>query len=401
MPRLLLLFRRPVSVGREQATCSYGRIVRQQSSIAATALLTILVVSIIATSLAAQTTTPPVDVDWLNDVQQPPASASNTPSPLMALLVNGDGHPVESVEQWERRRAELGKAWLEFLGTLGLDRHDPPELSVVTEDRVGEVIRQLVRYEVEPGIITEAYLLKPAKAKHRAGVVAFHSTINHSIRQPAGVEGKPEKAFGLKLAERGYITFCPRNYLWPDNDHIAAGQEASRFLKRHPRAKGMAKMLFDAQVAVDILASQGEVDPTRIGAIGHSLGAKEVLYLAAFDPRVKVTVCSEGGIGTTFSNWDAAWYLGDTIKGADFKREHHELLALAAPRPFLLLGGDSADGKQSWPFITAALDVYRLYGTPARLGLLNHHKGHAVPPEAERRLYDWLQVYLPPGGAEQ
>ena len=92
---------------------------RQQSSIATTALLTILIVSLIATSLVAQTTTPPVDVDWLNDVQQPPASASNTPPPRMALLVDGDGHPVESVEQWERRRAELGKAWLEFLGTLG------------------------------------------------------------------------------------------------------------------------------------------------------------------------------------------------------------------------------------------------------------------------------------------
>ena len=354
----------------------------------------------LAASLAAQTTTPPVDVNWLDEVQQPPASTINTPPRLMTLLVDQDGQPLESVEQWERRRAELNKAWLEFLGTLRLDRRNPPELTVVTEDHVGEVIRQLVRYEVEPGIVTEAYLLKPAKAKHRAGVVAFHSTINHSIRQPAGVEGKPEKAFGLKLAERGYITFCPRNYLWPDNDHIAAGEEASRFLKRHPSAKGMAKMLFDAQVAVDILASQYEVNPTRIGAIGHSLGAKEVLYLAAFDPRVKVTVCSEGGIGTTFSNWDATWYLGDTIKGAGFIREHHELLAMTAPRPFLLLGGDSADGKQSWPFITAALPVYRLYGSPARLGLLNHHGGHAVPPAAERRLYDWLQVYLPPGDAE-
>jgi len=40
---------------------------------------------------------------------------------------------------------------------------------------------------------------------------------------------------------------------------------------------GMHKMLFDTQRAVDILVSRDEVDPNRIGTVGHSLGAKEVL----------------------------------------------------------------------------------------------------------------------------
>src|SRR5439155_24882510 len=103
------------------------------------------------------------------------------------------------------------------------------------------------------------------------------------------------------------------------------------------QSKGMAKMLYDALVAVDILAALPEVDPSRLGCVGHSLGAKEALYLAAFDERIKVAVSSEGGIGTKFSNWDAAWYLGPSIKEPTFTRDHHELLALVAPRPFLLL----------------------------------------------------------------
>ena len=53
--------------------------------------------------------------------------------------------------------------------------------------------------------------------------------------------------------------------------------------------------------------------------------------------------------------------LGDALKQPGFTREHHELLALAAPRPFLLVGGDSADGTASWPFVAAALPVYRLF----------------------------------------
>ena len=53
-------------------------------------------------------------------------------------------------------------------------------------------------------------------------------------------------------------------------------------------------MLYDAMRAVDVLESLPQVDRNRIGAVGHSLGAKETLYLAAFDERVKVAVASEG-----------------------------------------------------------------------------------------------------------
>jgi dienelactone hydrolase len=222
----------------------------------------------------------------------------------------------------------------------------------------------------------------------------FHSTVRESIRQPAGLADVPEKHFGLALARRGFVAFCPRNFLWPENSRMAADVETQRFQTRHPRARGMAKMLLDGQVALDILAARPDVDPTRLGCIGHSLGAKEALYLAAFDSRVKAAVSSEGGIGTAMSNWDAEWYLGPRVKDAAFAREHHELLALAAPRPFLLVGGDSADGDASWPFVTAAQAVYRLYGEPPRLGFLNHRKGHAVPPSVQPRLLEWLETYV-------
>ena len=171
------------------------------------------------------------------------------------------------------------------------------------------------------------------------------------------------------------------------------------FGQRHPGCKGMAKMLFDAQRGLDVLEALPQVNRTRLGAVGHSLGAKEVLYLAAFDDRVKAAVSSEGGIGIRFSNWDAPWYLSDAVNSDAFKatgHEHHELLAMIAPRPFLLVGGDSADGKRSWPFIDAALPVYRLHGPDRRppLGLFNHGQGHSVPPEAGKRIEQWLLTYV-------
>lgn len=330
----------------------------------------------------------------MREVQQRPAGISEAP-PTLNLLLDAQGEKIESLDRWQPQREALREWWLEFLGPMPAKRDAAPKWEVIETDRVEGVVRQRIRYEVEPGVVTEAYLLQPEKqAAKMPGVAVFHSTVNHSIRQPAGVEGKPEKFFGLKFAQRGCVTISPRNYLWPTNDKIAAQEEAKNFHERHPKSKGMARMLHDSLVAVDILASLPQVDAKRIGSVGHSLGAKEVLYLAAFDERVKVTVSSEGGVSASFSNWYAPWYLGETIKSPDFAHEHHELLALAAPRPFLLIGGDSADGDQSWPFIEAALPVYRLYGKTPRLGLFNHKKGHAVPLRAEQRIYEWFDKYL-------
>lgn len=354
-------------------------------------------VSLVGTRLWAA---PSREVPWLAEIQRTWFPADFKRWGLRELLADADRDSdfVTTLDEWKKRREELRQWWLGFLGPFPAQRMAAPRLSVVEEDKTEGVIRQLVRYEVEPGIATEAYLLKPEKLSGKApGIAVFHSTVNYTIRQPAGLEGPPEKHFGLRYAKKGCVCFCPRNFLWPANsvERLDANAEVKKLADRAPQSKGMAKMLYDSLVAVDILAALPEVDPSRLGCVGHSLGAKETLYLAAFDERIKVTVSSEGGIGTKFSNWDAPWYLGLAIKAPSFTHEHHELLALAAPRPFLVVAGNSADGgDQGLFFITLTLPVYELYGKPARFGQFNHGKGHAVPPEAEERIEEWLMTYL-------
>ena len=349
----------------------------------------------LAAVLPAQAGSARRDVPWLREVLEPPAEASGPSPPLGPLLIDGRGRPIATLDEWRRRRTDLVRLWRELLGSIEVERSRPPAIEIIAEDRVGDVVRQKVRYLAEPDVQTDAFVLTPPGPRtKRPGAIVFHSTVPESIRQPAGLADAPEKHFGLTLARRGFVTFCPRNFLWPEDARMAAEDETRRFRQRHPRAKGMAKMLFDAQLALDILAARPDVDRNRLGCIGHSLGAKEALYLAAFDPRITAAVSSEGGIGTKMSNWDADWYLGDTVNQPAFAREHHELLALVAPRPFLLVGGNSADGTASWPWLAAALPVYRLYGEPPRLGLLNHKRGHTVPADVEPRLLEWLETYV-------
>lgn len=367
--------------------------------------------SAIAGSLAATRLTPRTSrgqstgatghVAWLDDVQTPPPKLPEKAPKLRPLLVGSNGSPITDVAAWEDHRRKIRQWWSRFIGEIRLPRSGPPPYEVIEEEQLDGVVRQRIRYKVDPRDASEveAYLLRPAKLPRPApAVVALHSTVHHSIRQPAGVEGKPEKAFGLKLAQKGLVAICPRNFLWPNNHHLAGGQERVERVeavhRQYPGSRGMAKMLLDAVTAVDLLTGMKEVDADRLGCVGHSLGAKEVLYLAAMDNRIKATVSSEGGIGTRFCNWYAPWYLGEAIRESSFAHEHHELLALVAPRAFLLVGGDKSDGAHSWPFIEAALPVYRLYGGRPRLGLFNHGKGHCVPPEAERRIDEWLTTYL-------
>jgi dienelactone hydrolase len=346
--------------------------------------------------LAATLTALAADVPWLAEVTTPPAEVPKPDRPLSDLLRGPDGQEIATPSAWDARRAELRKAWLDFLGPLPQPTA-AMRVEMVSEERLDRCTRTLVRYEAEPGRFVEAFLLRPNEParEKRPGVIVFHPTNSDTIGVVAGTSGKPEQHLGLRLAEREFVALCPRNFLWEATKYDDAVAAARR---RHPQSRGMATMLADGMRAVDVLASQPDVDPDRIGAIGHSLGAKEVLYLMAFDDRVKAGVASEGGVGLTSTNWDAPWYLGPECRDPNFPRDHHELLALAASRPLLILGGESgpgaSDGDRSWPYVAAAQRVYRLYVEPVRLGLLNHRQGHRLSPEVAKKAFAWLEANL-------
>lgn len=340
------------------------------------------------------------DVSWLAEVTTVPSEVTPaSPGHIEPLLKNSEGETIATREQWEQHRDTIRREWLNFLGPMPAPR-PAVKLETLTTETLGNVTRQLVRYEGEPGLLVEGYLLNPdtsdGTGKKLPGILALHQTTNASIDEIAGVSGPDAMQIGLKLARRGFVVFCPRCFLWQDANSL--NEAVAQHRKRHPKTTGMAKMLYDAMRGVDVLESLPNVDAGRIGAIGHSLGAKEVLYVAAFDERVKVGVASEGGIGFRSTNWDAPWYLGEAIRDPEFPLNHHQLLGIIAPRPFLILGGESgpgaADGNRSWLLINAALPAWQLYEGPVRLGLLNHHQGHSVSPESFERMAEWLSTYL-------
>ena len=322
-----------------------------------------------------------------------PAAWSETAN-LAPLLIDSTGRAITTKSAWQKQNAALRQHWLAVLGPF--PKQKPPlKPESLNIEHLPAFTRQHLRYQIEPELFTDGYLLTPASATGRLpAVIVLHPTTRLHAQGVAGLapEYEPEKWQGVQLVQRGYVVWCPRNYINTDGTDWAGN--AKRVLTAHTNWTGMTRMVWDAIRAVDFVQSLPNVDRKRIGCLGHSLGGKQALYAAAFDERIKAVVSSEGGIGLKMSNWDAVWYLGPTIHEPDFKLENHQVLALVAPRAFLLLAGDSADGEHSGEFIEAAKPVYELFKASENLLWLNHHGGHRYTPEARATAEDFLDRHL-------
>ncbi|HEY7328323.1 MAG TPA: dienelactone hydrolase family protein [Gemmataceae bacterium] len=330
---------------------------------------------------------------WTDRIQKPYEDLPTPDLGLKPLLRTADKQRIDSKQAWEKQREILRAAWLK---RLGQSPEKPRALEIRIEKRELEPdhVRQLVSFASEGEDRIRAYLLLPKDlpaGKPRPAIVVFHPTTKETLQEPVGLGKRPEMALALQLVRRGYITLSPECYIMKNAGARAQAEELAR---HRPGWTGLGKMTFDASRCVDYLETLPQVDRSRIACIGHSLGAKEVLYAMAFEPRYRVGVFNEGGIGLRMSNWTDPWYLTESMKKQIPEMEHHQVLALIAPRPFLVLGGDSADGTASWSFVKEARTVYALLGAKDRIGLYNHKAGHAFPAEARNLAYQWLDHWL-------
>ena len=322
------------------------------------------------------------------------------------LLVGTDGSPISTVATWKAEQAKLRERWMTFLGPA-LTPASRPETEWTADVREDGYRRRSLRWRVEPDVWLDAHLLvpdRPAPAGGYPAIIALHQTSNQTIDEIAGVSrpGAPvsrDQARAVDLVRAGFVVFCPKNFLWQD---VSTYDEAvRRFQSRHPQTRGMAKMLFDSRQSVDqLLRVAPEVNAKRIGAFGHSLGAKEVVYLMAFDDRIIAGVASDGGVAFEHTNWDAPWYLGkDCIAVArSAGLAPHQLLALASPRRLFIVAGGrdrkGADGEETRPSVQAARQIDRLLAGETRLGFWNHRQGHAMTDDIFACCRDWLTKWV-------
>lgn len=319
------------------------------------------------------------------------------------LLRDAAGGRIASVAAWQGARAQIEADWRAYLGACPF----PDFESHVIEGEVvdhGDCTGRRVQIKTEPEYFEEGYLLTPKEPADvpRPAVVVFYYEVETPTGLTADEPGPNPRHFARHLVQQGYVTLAVR---WFHEGYVGRPrggeglsaryrESVQRFRSLAPEWKGLGRVAWDASRTVDYLASLDSVDPERIGCMGHSLGGKMALYAAAFDARFKAVIASDLGIGLAFSNWEQPWYLGPEIREPGFPLDHHQLLALIAPRAFLLISGESADGDRSWAYLNSAQDVYRLYDAEGAIGMVNHRTGHTPTMDSLAAAYAWLKGRL-------
>jgi len=340
-------------------------------------------------------------------------------------LLQWHGHAILTPEEWIARRGEIKRLLLEVMG-------DFPPLTTILNPRIVEekefekYTRRKVVYTSEPGDDIPAYLFLPknGKKKHPA-VLCAHQTNPYGKREAAGIDGDPAMALAPRLAERGYVTLAPDEICFGERHNPLLGHygDAIEFYRKHTKWSVAGKMVWDKSRSIDYLWTLDEVDPRRIGAIGHSHGGYGSLHAAAFDERIQAVVSSCGfttfrADGNTY-RWSHAtpmlpklgFYLGgremtwETFQQVKLKEVHqvpfdwHHILALVAPRPLFLSvslddevfpGGESIR-SQVLPRIQP---IYDLHESPERVEGRFFQAGHSFPEVAQQDAFAWLDRWL-------
>jgi dienelactone hydrolase len=228
-----------------------------------------------------------------------------------------------------------------------------------------------------------------------------------------GTNGGAEP-LGEAFVRAGYAVLAPDSY-W-HGDRAGSGPSGAAAESGRAEQDDLFKLnlwlgrtlwgLFvrDDRVALDYLCTRPEVDASRIGATGMSMGSTRAWWLAAVDERVAAVVAV--ACLTRYQNLIAHGELRQHgvyyfVNGLLRHFDTEGVLALIAPRPLLALTGDldagsPADGVRALERAVGA--TYRALGAGDRFrSVLYPEVGHAYTPEMRAEMLAWFGRWLRPG----
>lgn len=214
-----------------------------------------------------------------------------------------------------------------------------------------------ITYLVEPGERIAAYLLVPdgvTPDRPAAGICVWHQhngAYPIGKAEPAGLEGAAMHHTGVALAREGYVVLCPDAAGFGERNRRGAlnGRNLEHYLFAMYVAAGKSlawKNIADMRRAVDYLASRAEVDDSRMGCYGHSMGSTHTWLVGPWEPRLKALVANcclptyaameRTDLIHCFPNYVPGWRaFGDTP----------DIAALTAPRALHLNFGETDTGS--------------------------------------------------------
>jgi hypothetical protein len=333
---------------------------------------------------------------------RPPAEFRDDFGSYKSPLAFDDGRPVRDAAGWRERRQEILAAWHGIMGAWP-PLVERPKVEVLGTERREGCEQRRVRVGVATDRTLDGYLLVPGgRGPFPAVLVVFYEP-----ETAIGRRGKDRLDFASQLARRGFVALS----LGIAPDRITPG-------KGYPEIQPLSYLAYIAANGYNALAHLPEVDPQRVGVMGHSYGGKWALFASCLYDKFACGVWSDPGVVFDESrpnvNYWEPWYLGWEPGGTrkrgvitaksprtgayprliEVGHDLHKLHALMAPRPFLVSGG-SEDPPGRWRALNHAVAVNQLLGYENRVAMTNR-PGHSPTEESNEQVYRFLEHVLKP-----
>lgn len=345
--------------------------------------------------------------------ETPVRSDSITPGWLAAMPAVPALRVPASHEAWQLERREIRTRLWQLLGDLPPRPATPRVETLKREDRGGFIVERF-RFDNGAGAVVPGVLLLPKGVAGKAPAILYCHW--HGGEYDKGKIELFERAHtpeepGPALARRGFAVlaidaycFGERNGQGPgSNEKGGAGElTASKYNLWLGRTLwGM--MLRDDLMALDYLASRPEVEASRIGVTGISMGATRTWWLMALDDRLRAGVAV--ACLTRYQNLIAHeglryhgiyYYVPGMLRHFDTET----VIALAAPRPLLCLNGDRDEGSPVdgiREIEQRAAPAWRVEGSPGNFqSEVYPGVGHLYLPEMWAKAVGWFDQHLGP-----
>ncbi|ULB35577.1 MULTISPECIES: alpha/beta hydrolase [Proteiniphilum] len=322
----------------------------------------------------------------------------------------GNVLPITNKNEWSGKREDILKNMQLVMGKL--PQRQKKKLHVEYSDTAvyDTYIRYTINFEVAPSEKVFAYLYRPKNiSKLLPAILALHGTGAEGKKIIDGAAGIKNRAYAKELAERGYVVIAP--------DYPSMGELGNYDFAKDRYNSGTMKGIYNHISCIDLLQSLPYVDKKRIGVIGHSLGGHNALFVAAFDPRIKVVVSSCGWTlfdyyhageksiiqyGSRLGPWAQERYMPFIRDKFDLDAEKipfdfDEIIAAIAPRPFFSNSpiydlNFSVEGVRKCE--SRVREVYRFMNADDAVKFVYPRTGHDFPSEIREDAYRFIDNYL-------
>jgi dienelactone hydrolase len=318
----------------------------------------------------------------------------------------------DNLSVWNKERLKVRETLEKLLGEIP---PRPKQLKIKTlfrEERNGYIFEKfIIDNEVDSWI--PGYLAIPSNAKGKVpAIIGLHG---HSSSKDNifGSDSNTAQDVLALLISNGFAVIAIDSYFNGERRGLgpagtmeiqenSSDQEMSQFKLNLWFGRSLWGMqLRDEQIALDYLVSRPEIDAKRIGAEGMSMGSTRAWWLAALDDRIQAVVgvaCFTRYKELIEQRQLSAHGIYYFVPGMLNHFDTEALMGLIAPRPFLVLTGDSDAGSplSGIRVLENKLHyVYRLYNKEENFNSIVYKKtGHVYTDEMKMEMLKWFGKYL-------